>query len=106
MFCDAFRGDKLGLSSILSFVETPIRLRAVPILEEEPAQSTSNAPTAPTTPTAAPTIWSWWFAAPSDAVGIGTAGIGSGVVNARIGTLVGAREGAYVRTCESARLGA
>ena len=37
-----------GLSSILSSVEIPIRLRAVPILEEEAAQSTSNAPTAPT----------------------------------------------------------
>ena len=91
MYCDAFHGKRLGFPVYFPPWNLPIRLR--------PVQSTSNAPTAPTALTAPLTIWSWGFAASSGAVH-GTAGAGSGVVSAGIGTLVGAREGAHVGACK------
>ena len=91
VYCDAFHGKRLGFPVYFPPWNLPIRLR--------PVQSTSNAPTAPTALTAPLTIWSWGFAVSSGAVH-GTAGAGSGVVSAGIGTLVGAREGAHVGACK------
>ena len=84
-----FHGKRLGFPVYFPPWNLPIRLR--------PVQSTSNAPTAPTALTAPLTIWSWGFAVSSGAVH-GTAGAGSGVVSAGIGTLVGAREGGTRRS--------